>query len=127
MTERRPEDFDRDFADIVGQIEASRMKEPEHGWLNLEDAIDDVEVPEPPEEEWKPAPLPPPSHPSALAAVGWTCAAYAVAVVLLTIFRVSLPPVLGYLAIAAFVAALVIGFLKLPRDRDPYDGDGAVV
>ncbi|GAB3697991.1 hypothetical protein [Mariniluteicoccus flavus] len=124
---RRPEDFDRDFAAIVAQIESTRLKEPEQGWLNLGDEIEAAEPDEPPEKDWKPEPLPGPRKPSALAAVGWACAAYVVAVLVLTIVGVSLPSILVYLAIAAFVAALGIGFMKLPRDRDPGDGDGAVV
>lgn len=128
MTERRPEDYDRDFADIVAQLDRARMDEPEAGWLNLEESIDAAEPDEPPADEWKPEPLPAPRTPSPLAALGWACAAYCLAVIVLTIVGVRLPAILGWIGVAAFVGAMVIGFLGLPRGGDhDRDGDGAVV
>lgn len=127
MSERRPEDYDRDFADIVARIEGEQMTEPEHGWLNLTESIAAAEPDEPSPTEWKPAPLPPPTRPSPLAAVGWGCSAYCLAVIVLTISGVSLPAILGWVAVAAFLLAMAIGVSRLPRSRDPHDGDGAVV
>lgn len=151
MPERRQEDFDRDFTEMVSGLdmapfgpppatdlaaEPADLREPQEHHrplspardpLNLAEAIDRAEVEEPAPSEYLPPPLPPLQAPRGVQAVGWACAGYVLIALVLTIVGVRLPAWAGWVAIVAFVAALIIGWRSLPRDRDPGDGDGAVV
>lgn len=153
MADRRQEDYDRDFAAMVSGIEmdplpqqapsptdTTELAEPPDFRMqresmsprriedfNLSDALDRAEPEEPDPSEYEPPPLPPMRRPQGLHLVGWICAAYVLAALVLTIVGVSLPIWAGWAAVVAFVAALVIGWQALPKHRDPSDGDGAVV
>jgi hypothetical protein len=150
MTERGQEDFDRDFTAMVSGLEmdpegtldepaaSAEVAEPPDfrrphptdapsGDFNLERALSQASPDEPDRSEYTPPPLPPLRPPRGPAAVGWLCFAYALAVLMLTIVGVRIPVWAGWAAIVAFVAAIVLGWRSLPRDRDPGSGDGAVV
>lgn len=157
MKSRRQDEFDRDFTAMVSGLEMEGFRvdspaaedppdlrsgspgsrrghdplddRPEDPFdeFNMEAALDETEPDDPDPSEYTPPPLPPMRAPSGLGLVGWACATYVLATVILTIIGVDLPRWAGWLAIGAFVAALVIGWRSLPRDRDPDSGDGAVV
>lgn len=147
MSERRQEEFDRDFSAMVSGLQmdgfspASPVEpivEPPdlragHDFrpdaptaFNLTAAMDDAEQDEPDPSEYTPPPLPPVRVRTRLAAFGWTCAGYVLLALILTIAGVRLPVWAGWLAVIAFVAAILIGWRSLPRERDS-DDDGAVV
>ena len=87
--------------------------------------------PEPAQEEYDeryqpgpPPPLPAPGWPVLLA---WLGMGYAVLIVLAIAVGVSLPGWAGWLAIGGFVGGFGILVAKLPRNRPPDAGDGAVL
>ncbi|MDO5683637.1 MAG: hypothetical protein Q4G46_12535 [Propionibacteriaceae bacterium] len=94
--------------------------------FNLSAAMAQAEPDEVDTAEFVPPPLEPLSLPTGWRAVGWACAAYVLAVLVLTIVGVRLPAWAGWAAVIAFPTALFIGWRSLPKDRDP-DDDGAVV
>lgn len=148
MSDRRQDEFDRDFSAMVSGLQmegfspvspADHLEEPPDlraepdfrsdssaTAFNLTAAVEEAEPDEPDRSEYVPPPLPPMRVRTKAAALGWTCAAYVLAALLLTIVGVRLPLWAGWLAVVAFVAAVVIGWRSLPRDRDT-DDDGAVV
>lgn len=150
MTERGQDDFDRDFTAMVSGLEMdaegthdepavpAELAEPPDfrqpgrtdapsDDFNLERALSQTSPDEPDRSEYTPPPLPPLRPPRGPAAIGWLCFTYALAALMLTIVGVRLPAWAGWAAILAFVAAIVLGWRSLPRDRDPGSGDGAVV
>lgn len=159
MSDRRQEDYDRDFVAMVSGLEMAPLtsepsspadprdlpQPPEppdlrvgrsevidprpaaRDYFNLSQSLDDAEPDEPAPSEYQPPPLPPMRAPRGVSAVGWGCAAYVLLALILTVIGVRLPGWAGWLAIVAFVAAILIGWRSLPRHRNPEDGDGAVV
>ncbi|MDO5499354.1 MAG: hypothetical protein Q4F67_06695 [Propionibacteriaceae bacterium] len=149
MPERGQEDYDRDFTAMVSGLEMDGispgvtppspneppdLREQHATWspdafetFNLTEAIDEVEPDDPDPSEYTPPPLPPMRRPKGLAAVAAVCGGYVLAAMLLTIVGVRLPGWAGWLAVIAFVATVILGWRALPRHRDPWDGDGAVV
>lgn len=149
MPERRPEDYDRDFAEMVSGLELDggpdsspspseppdlsarptpppRAARQEPDWFSLGDSLERAEPDEPDPSEWKPEaqPMPQPKGP-ALISLGLF--GYCVVILVLVIVGVQLPVWIAWTAVAAFVSAMLIGWRALPRDRDPGDGDGAVL
>lgn len=118
-------DFDRDFAEIVAQIEQSRMREPEGGWLNVDAAIDAAEPDEPDPSEWKPAATLP--QISLGGGVALALAGYSLVITLLSLARLGIPQELIWSVWITAPAAVVVGLWNLPRHRDDDHGDGAVV
>lgn len=146
MSERRQEDYDRDFTALTSGLEMERFEtspEPEpqeppdlrtgHAAdnhldaFNFSEALIEAEPDDPAPSEYTPPPLPPMRVPGGLGLAGWLCAAYVLGAVFLTIVGVRLPTWAGWLTVVAFAAAIVIGWRSLPRNRDPGSGDGAVV
>ncbi|NNG18532.1 hypothetical protein HJ590_02880 [Naumannella sp. ID2617S] len=147
MNERRPEDYDRDFAQLVSGLELGggpesspppadppdlsarrtpRAHPSDPDWFSMDESLERAEPDEPDASEWKPDPLPAPRF-GTLALVSLGLFGYCLVVLLLVIFGAKPAPWVGWTAAAAFVAAMLIGWRALPRDRDPGDGDGAVV
>lgn len=147
MTDRRQEDFDRDFRAMVSGLEMDDADPPEPAptpteppdlraassppadepdMFNLSAALEEAGPEEPDPAEYTPPPLPPMRRPRGWAALGWVLAAYVATVLVLTIVGVRLPGWAGWLAVVAFVAAILIGWRMLPKHRDP-DDDGAIV
>lgn len=149
MSERRQEDFDRDFTAMVSGLEMDgldveeaepavplsdppdfrtfRPPNPPAADFNLEESLSQASPDEPDRSEYVPPPLPPMQPPRALAIVAWALFGYALVALILMIIGVRLPSWAGWAAIAAFVAALLLAWRLLPKQRDPQDGDGAVV
>jgi hypothetical protein len=149
MTERRQEDFDRDFTAMVSGLEMDGLdaeeaepavplpEPPDFRTLrppdlpaadfNLEESLSQASPDEPHRSEYLPPPLPPMRPPRGVAIVAWALFGYSLVALILIIIGVRLPSWAGWAAIVAFVAALILGWRLLPKDRDPGDGDGAVV
>ncbi len=110
--------------------------EPETTWHEVKPTFRFVESPPaPPVDEapapeaggYEPEPLPPLRRPGIPALVGWIGMAYAVFVVLAGTFGVNFPTWAGWLAITGFIGGFGILITRLPRNRPPGSGDGAVV
>jgi hypothetical protein len=78
-------------------------------------------------EPYEPEPLPPLRRPGIPALVGWIGMAYAVVVVLAGTFGVTFPVWAGWLGVCGFIGGFGILMTRLPRDRPPGAGNGAVV
>jgi hypothetical protein len=142
------EAIDRAFADLVAgyHLTADRPEPPEPavatepapteapklGWADDHPLFRYDPEPEPapepaPEERYlppSPEPLPKPAWPVLLA---WIGMGYAVLTMLAVVVGVRLPSWAGWLAIIGFVGGFGILVTRLPRNRPPEAGDGAVL
>ena len=82
---------------------------------------------EPTEERYIPAPLPPLERPGVPAMLGWIGIGYAIVIVLAATLGFGLPAWAGWVAVGSFVGGFGILMTRLPRERPPGSGDGAVV
>jgi hypothetical protein len=79
------------------------------------------------EERYVPEPLPPLRRPAVPALLGWIGIGYAIVIVLAATFGLRLPVWAGWVAVGSFVGGFGILMTRLPRDRPPGAGDGAVL
>ena len=79
------------------------------------------------EERYVPAPLPPPQRPGVPALLGWIGIGYAIIIVLAATFGLRFPAWAGWAAVGSFVGGFGILMTRLPRERPPDAGDGAVL
>lgn len=84
-------------------------------------------APEEVEERFIPPPPPPLPKPAWPVLLAWLGMGYAVLMVLAVVVGVRLPGWAGWLAILGFVAGFGILVTRLPRQRPPDAGDGAVL
>ncbi len=84
------------------------------------------EVPEP-VERYDPGPLEPLPRLSRPALIGALMLTTSVLIALLAVLGLPFPAWVGWLAITGFTIGLVVLLSRLPRHRDPDDGDGAVL
>jgi hypothetical protein len=82
---------------------------------------------EPTEERFIPEPLPPIQRPGVPALIGWLGIGYAIIIVLAATFGLRFPAWAGWIAVGSFVGGFGILMTRLPRERPPGSGDGAVV
>ncbi|HEX6757133.1 MAG TPA: hypothetical protein VF086_01790 [Propionibacteriaceae bacterium] len=82
---------------------------------------------EPPEDRYVPEPLPPLGRPGVPALLGWIGIGYAIVIVLAATFGLGFPAWTGWIAVGSFVGGFGILMTRLPRDRPPDAGDGAVL
>ena len=82
---------------------------------------------EPPEERYVPEPLPPLGRPGVPSLLGWIGIGYAIIIVLAATFGVDFPAWAGWIAVGSFVGGFGILMTRLPRDRPPDAGNGAVL
>jgi hypothetical protein len=82
---------------------------------------------EEPTEHYVPEPLPPLRRPGAPALLGWIGIGYAVVIVLAATFGLQFPAWAGWVAVGSFVGGFGILMTRLPRERPPDAGDGAVL
>ncbi|HSU36408.1 MAG TPA: hypothetical protein VLJ88_12195 [Propionibacteriaceae bacterium] len=80
-----------------------------------------------PEPRYVPDPLPPLGRPAIPALVGWVAIGYAVLLVLGATFGIRFPMWAGWLAVISFIGGFGILVTRLPRNRPPDAGDGAVL
>jgi hypothetical protein len=86
-----------------------------------------VPVHEPPEDRFVPEPLPPLRRPAVPALLGWLGIGYAIVIVLAATFGLHFPTWAGWVAVGSFVGGFGILMTRLPRERPPDAGDGAVL
>jgi hypothetical protein len=84
-------------------------------------------APKPAEERYVPEPLPPLRRPAIPALLGWIGIGYAIIVVLAATFGLRFPAWAGWVAVGSFVGGFGILMTRLPRERPPGAGDGAVL
>jgi hypothetical protein len=78
-------------------------------------------------QRYVPEPLPPLGRPGVPALLGWIGIAYAALIVLAATFGVHFPTWAGWLAVGGFIVGFGLLMTRLPRDRPPDAGDGAVL
>jgi hypothetical protein len=78
-------------------------------------------------QRYVPEPLPPLRRPGVPALLGWIGIAYAALIVLAATFGVHFPSWAGWLAVGGFIVGFGLLMTRLPRDRPPDAGDGAVL
>ena len=81
----------------------------------------------PTEERYVPEPLPPLRRPAVPALLGWIGIGYAIVIVLAATFGLHFPAWAGWVAVGSFVGGFGILMTRLPRERPPDAGDGAVL
>jgi hypothetical protein len=103
----------------------------DHPLFGSVDRLSDPRAPfeeEPTEEQhYVPEPLPPIQRPGVPALLGWIGIGYAIIIVLAATFGVRFPAWAGWIAVGCFVGGFGILMTRLPRERPPGSGDGAVV
>jgi hypothetical protein len=82
---------------------------------------------EPSQDRYVPEPLPPLGRPGVPALLGWIGIGYAIIIVLAATFGLRFPAWTGWIAVGSFVGGFGILMTRLPRDRPPDAGDGAVL
>ena len=82
---------------------------------------------EPYQDRYVPEPLPPLRRPGGPAMLGWLGIGYALIIVLAATFGLRFPAWAGWIAVGSFVGGFGILMTRLPRDRPPDAGDGAVL
>ncbi len=86
--------------------------------------------PEPPEDDLEPfvpEPLPPLGSPALPALLGWLGIGWAALVVLAAAFGARFPSWMGWVAVVGFLGGFAVLVARLPRQRPPGSGDGAVL
>jgi hypothetical protein len=82
---------------------------------------------EPAQERYVPEPLPPLQRPGIPALLGWIGIGYAIVIVLAATLGLRFPVWAGWVAVGSFVGGFGILMTRLPRERPPGAGDGAVL
>jgi hypothetical protein len=82
---------------------------------------------QPTEERYIPEPLPPLQRPAIPALLGWIGIGYAIVIVLAATLGVRFPAWAGWIAVGCFVGGFGILMTRLPKERPPGAGDGAVL
>jgi hypothetical protein len=78
-------------------------------------------------DRYVPEPLPPLRRPGVPALLGWIGIGYAILIVLAATFGLRFPIWAGWVAVGSFVGGFGILMTRLPRDRPPDAGNGAVL
>ena len=78
-------------------------------------------------EAYVPEPLPPLDAPALPALLGWMGIGWAALVVLAAAFGAGIPTWVGWLAVLGFLGGFAVLVSRLPKDRPPDAGDGAVL
>ena len=79
------------------------------------------------QDRYVPEPLPPLRRPGVPALLGWIGIGYAILIVLAATFGLRFPTWAGWIAVGSFVGGFGILMTRLPRDRPPDAGNGAVL
>jgi hypothetical protein len=130
-----PPSWDRpviDTAPEAGSRFEPPAQDPEPGLLDLSGLID---LPSPaqddavelPEERFEPEPPPPLSRPAWPVLVGWIGLGYAMLTILAIAVGVNLPTWAAWAGVIGFVGGFGLLVSRLPRQRPPDAGDGAVL
>ena len=130
---------------LAPPVEAQQSKERDENWADEHPLFRAPEAeptpappPEPsphteplverePEPRYVPDPLPPLGRPAVPALLGWIAIGYAVLIVMGASFGIRFPMWAGWLAVVSFIGGFGILVTRLPRNRPPDAGDGAVL
>jgi hypothetical protein len=99
----------------------------DHPLFGFVESPAEVSAAEPAEERYVPEPLPPLQRPAAPALLGWIGIGYAIVIVLAATLGLRFPAWMGWVAVGSFVGGFGILMTRLPRERPPGSGDGAVL
>jgi hypothetical protein len=101
----------------------------DHPLFGVVDTPADVQASslEPSQDRYVPEPLPPLGRPGVPALLGWIGIGYAIVIVLAATFGLRFPAWTGWIAVGSFIGGFGILMTRLPRDRPPDAGDGAVL
>ena len=80
-----------------------------------------------PIEHYVPEPMPPLGRPGPAVLLGWVGIGWAVLVVLAAAFGARFPSWVAWAAVVGFLAGFAVLISRLPRERPPGSGDGAVL
>jgi len=78
-------------------------------------------------DRYVPEPLPPLRRPGVPSLLAWIGIGYAILIVLAATFGLRFPTWAGWIAVGSFVGGFGILMTRLPRDRPPDAGNGAVL
>lgn len=106
---------------LFEEKELFEYDEPEAAPYERRDPMDEER------ERYVPESLPPMKVPSSVALAGIVGIAFAVGVVCAELLGARLPTWVGWLALVSFTSGLAVLISRLPRHRDPDDGNGAVL
>ena len=99
----------------------------DHPLFGFVESPPEASAAEPTEERYVPEPLPPLQRPAAPALLGWIGIGYAIVIVLAATLGLRFPAWMGWFAVGSFVGGFGILMTRLPRERPPGAGDGAVL
>jgi hypothetical protein len=99
----------------------------DHPLFGFVESSPEASAAEPTEERYVPEPLPPLQRPAAPALLGWIGIGYAIVIVLAATLGLRFPAWMGWVAVGSFVGGFGILMTRLPRERPPGSGDGAVL
>ena len=101
----------------------------DHPLFSLAETPADAQAPseEPFQDRYVPEPLPPLRRPGVPAMLGWLGLGYALIIVFAATFGLRFPAWAGWIAVGSFVGGFGILMTRLPRERPPDAGDGAVL
>ena len=129
LTADRPEPPTWERPDLSAPGPGAVFEPPRPPELDLPDL--DLPAPEPEierqEESFDPGPPPPLPRPAWPVLVGWIGLGYAMLTVLLVAVRVPLPAWAAWAGVIGFVGGFGLLISRLPRQRPPDAGDGAVL
>ena len=124
---------DRPDALPAASAEAPQTAEADDSWADKHPLFafppptgEPVTEPEP-HPRYVPEPLPPMPRPGMLVLLGWIGIGFAVLMVLGATFGLRFPMWAGWLAVVSFIGGFGILVTRLPRNRPPDAGDGAVL
>jgi len=100
---------------------------PLFGFVEIPSEAQVSSADEPSQDRYVPEPLPPLRRPGVPAMLGWLGIGYALIIVLAATFGLNFPAWAGWIAVGSFVGGFGILMTRLPRDRPPDAGDGAVL
>jgi hypothetical protein len=137
MTADRPDPFNPETADEPTVITPSAdlgdstadwaAGHPLFGIADMQDGTAPTPSEQSVEDRYVPEPLPPLGRPGVPALLAWIGIGYAIVVVLAATFGVRFSAWAGWVAVGSFVGGFGILMTRLPRQRPPGAGDGAVL
>jgi hypothetical protein len=114
---------------LISEANSAANWATDHPLFDLADKPADAQTSfeKPFQDRYVPEPLPPLRRPAVPALLGWIGIGYAIVIVLAATFGLRFPAWAGWLAVGSFVGGFGILMTRLPRERPPDAGDGAVL
>ena len=114
---------------LISEANSAANWATDHPLFDLADKPADAQTSseKPFQDHYVPEPLPPLRRPAVPALLGWIGIGYAIVIVLAATFGLRFPAWAGWIAVGSFVGGFGILMTRLPRERPPDAGDGAVL